>query len=193
MFELIRHGREIDAAIASNDQTLLARSSEALESYFDKPAQELPRQNAFPVALMLFFFLLSFTLSLLFFLDLFAINTPPLHVVLFFIPSILLIIYLFFASYLLSRGHNTGLVLYYYFFIAILALGVFQLFYSFVDAMNAISFSFDTLTTSIIVLLSVFLSRALMNSRPFAAFVLYCRTQRMATQSRKLRMEARNR
>ncbi|MEC5343074.1 hypothetical protein ABRZ24_10780 [Brenneria populi] len=193
MAELIRHGRETEALMAGNDRTLLARSLEALESYFGKPVLEIPRQNAFPVALTLFLFLLSFTLNLLFLLDLFAINTPPAHVALFFIPSILFIIYIFSASYLLSRGYNRGLMLYNYFFIVILALGLFQFFYSCANAVNAISFSPVALTTSIAVLSSLFLGRALMNSRSFAAFVLYCRIQRMATQFRKLWMETRRR
>lgn len=47
------------------DNSLLRHSTPELERWFAKPPAELPRQNVFPLAFVLFFFLLAFAGELL--------------------------------------------------------------------------------------------------------------------------------
>lgn len=187
--ELIRHGQEIDAAITNNDMTLLARSSSELERYFNQPVQQLPRQNAFSVAFTVFCFLIAFTLNMLFLLDAFPVRYPPVHAALFFIPALLFIIYIYVSSYLLSRGYNKGLLCYRYCFIVMTVMGAFQFLHRAISLFMTNNADGDgDLVMAIITLIALYLSRVLMNGRSFILFVLYCRTQRMAHQARRLRI-----
>jgi len=63
--ELLQHGREIDQVIARQDKSILARSTTELERYFKQPSGALPRQNGFPVAIVLMLLLVAFTFNLL--------------------------------------------------------------------------------------------------------------------------------
>lgn len=56
-YELLQHGKRIEDAIARHDNDLLNHSTPELERYFSRPLSELPRQNAYPVAILLPLFL----------------------------------------------------------------------------------------------------------------------------------------
>ncbi|WP_226376730.1 hypothetical protein [Pantoea stewartii] len=51
--ELLQHGFEIDEVIALQENSILACSTTELELYFKQPAESLPWQNAFPIAIVL--------------------------------------------------------------------------------------------------------------------------------------------
>lgn len=47
--ELLQQGREIDQAIARQDDSILARSTSELERYFKQPSEALPGKMASPL------------------------------------------------------------------------------------------------------------------------------------------------
>jgi hypothetical protein len=62
--DLLQHGKDIEEAIARRDTRLLDNSTPELERYFSRPLSELPRQNPYPVAMLLPLFLVAFALNL---------------------------------------------------------------------------------------------------------------------------------
>ena len=62
--DLLQHGKDIEEAIARRDTRLLDNSAPELERYFSRPLSELPRQNPYPVAMLLPLFLVAFALNL---------------------------------------------------------------------------------------------------------------------------------
>ncbi|WP_253274968.1 hypothetical protein [Pantoea stewartii] len=66
--ELLQHGFEIDEVIALQENSILACSTTELELYFKQPAESLPWQNAFPIAIVLELELVAFAFNLLIFL-----------------------------------------------------------------------------------------------------------------------------
>ena len=69
--DLLQHGRELEEAISHHDIHLLNHSTPELERYFSRPLNELPRQNPYPVAVLLPLFLVAFAFNLLPFLHAF--------------------------------------------------------------------------------------------------------------------------
>jgi hypothetical protein len=52
--DLLQHGKEIEETIAHRDIRIsLNHSTPELERYFSRPLSELPRQNPYPVAVLL--------------------------------------------------------------------------------------------------------------------------------------------
>ncbi len=184
-FELFKHGKETEQIIARKDDRLLEHSTIELERYFNKPPQQLPRQNAFSLALTLMLFLLTFALNLLTLLHVLPALSPPVRASAFFLPSILFIISNLSASYLISRGYNSGLRVYYSVYNGLFIVTIVQL-------INA-ALSWDTrhVLLMLIALAFILLSRSLINSASFIVFVLYCRTQRIASLARRLRLKSR--
>lgn len=78
-YELLQHGKRIEDAIARHDNDLLNHSTPELERYFSRPLSELPRQNAYPVAILLPLFLVIFAFNLLPFLQTISSMSPSLH------------------------------------------------------------------------------------------------------------------
>lgn len=97
-YELLQHGKRIEDAIARHDDVLLDHSTPELERYFSRPLSELPRQNAYPVAILLPLFLIIFAFNLLPFLRLVSSISPSLHALSFFVPSLTILIFLMLAS-----------------------------------------------------------------------------------------------
>lgn len=85
-YELLQHGKRIEDAIARHDNDLLNHSTPELERYFSRPLSELPRQNAYPVAILLPLFLVIFAFNLLPFLQTISSMSPTLHTLSFFCP-----------------------------------------------------------------------------------------------------------
>jgi hypothetical protein len=75
--DLLAHGREMEQVIARGDNSLLQHSTPELERWFDKPPSELPRQNGFPLAFVLLFFLVAFACNLLTLMSMLPKQTPP--------------------------------------------------------------------------------------------------------------------
>lgn len=85
--EHLQQGREIDQVIARQDNSILARSTTELERYFKQPAESLPRQNGFPVAIVLMLLLVSFAFNLLTFLHALPPLSPQIHALSFLFPQ----------------------------------------------------------------------------------------------------------
>ena len=86
--DLLQHGKDIEEAIARRDTRLLDNSTPELERYFSRPLSELPRQNPYPVAMLLPLFLVAFALNLLPFLSTLQGLSPLHHALSFFLPSL---------------------------------------------------------------------------------------------------------
>ncbi|WP_455819489.1 hypothetical protein [Pseudomonas cerasi] len=180
--ELLQHGREIDQVIARQDHSLLARSTPELERYFKLPSESLPRQNGFPVALVLMLLLVAFAFNLLTFLHALPPLTPQIHALSFFVPSIVVLGASLTASYLLARGHTAGVKGLAYIW-AMLVISTFLL----------LSYSVVTGSHSalwlLLALAALVGARWLLNGQAFILFAIYCRTQRLASVARQRRMK----
>jgi hypothetical protein len=108
--DLLQHGKEIEEAIARRDTRLLNNSTPELERYFSRPLSELPRQNPYPVAVLLPLFLVAFALNLLPFLSALQGLSPLHHALSFFVPSLTMTGALIVISVLLARGKTSGLL-----------------------------------------------------------------------------------
>lgn len=179
--ELLQHGKETEQIIARNDASLLQHSTLELERYFDMPPAQLPRQNAFALALALLGYLVVFALNLLMLLHWLPAQQPLARALSFFLPSMLFLLTILSASYLISRGLTRGLSVF---------------------CWLQTLFSGSTLLLLVVALLAgesgramlllvalavVLLCRWLLNSQSFIVFVLWCRSQRIATLARAFR------
>jgi len=180
--ELLQHGREIDQLIARQDNSVLARSTTELERYFKQPYESLPRQNGFPVALVLMLLLVAFAFNLLTFLHALPLLTPQIHALSFFVPSIVVLGAILTASYLLARGHTSGVQGLAYVWAVLLISTVLLLIYSVVTG----SHSGLWLLLALAALVG---ARWLLNGQAFILFAIYCRTQRLAIVARQRRMK----
>lgn len=182
-FDLLQHGREIEPAIARKDASLLTRSTPELERYFDKPPAELPRQNAFPVAIVMLLFLVAFALNLLTLLRMFSALTPPLHALLFFAPSLAMLLAMITASFLLARGYSAGIAGFFYLFTALMLATVVQLIFNLLIHGGAA-------VPLLLAFAALLACRRMLNGRGFVLFALYCRTQRIAKVAREVRLRS---
>ncbi|QPG25745.1 hypothetical protein IV493_10155 [Pantoea sp. SM3640] len=180
--ELLQHGREIDQLIARQDNSVLARSTTELERYFKQPSESLPRQNGFPVALVLMLLLVAFAFNLLTFLHALPLLTPQIHALSFFVPSIVVLGAILTASYLLARGHTSGVQGLAYVWVVLLISTVLLLIYSVVTGSNSGLWL-------LLALAALVGARWLLNGQAFILFAIYCRTQRLAIVARQRRMK----
>jgi len=180
--ELLQHGREIDQAVSRQDNSILARSTTELERYFKQPSESLPRQNGFPVAIVLMLLLVAFAFNLLTFLHALPPLTPQIHALSFFVPSIVVIAAILTASYQLARGHAAGVAGLTYVWAILLISTVLLLSYSIVTG----SHSGLWLLLSLAALVG---ARWILNGQAFILFAIYCRTQRLANVARQRRMK----
>jgi len=180
--ELLQQGREIDQAISRQDDSILARSTSKLERYFKQPSEALPRQNGFPVAIVLMLLLVAFAFNLLTFLHALPPLSPQIHALSFFVPSIVVIGAILTSSYLLARGHTAGVVGLAYVCAILLISTVLLLSYSVVTA----SHSGLWLLLALAALVG---ARWILNGRAFILFAIYCRTQRLTSVARQRRMK----
>lgn len=182
--DLLQHGKEIEEAIARRDTHLLDNSTPELERYFSRPLSELPRQNPYPVAVLLPLFLVAFALNLLPFLSALQGLSPLHHALRFFVPSLTMTGALIVISVLLARGKTSGLLSFMALFIILLIATLIQGLY--------LLFSHDGgLWPLVIASSALLLCRMVMNSRGFVLFTLYCRTQRLARLAREMRLKSR--
>jgi len=172
--ELLQHGREIDQLIARQDNSILARSTTELERYFKQPSEALPRQNGFPVGIVLMLFLVSFAFNLLTFLHALPPLSPQIHALSFFVPSIVVIGAILTASYLLARGHTAGVAALAYVCAMLLISTVLLLSYSVVMGSHSGLWL-------ILALAALVGARWILNGQAFILFAIYCRTQRLAS------------
>lgn len=182
-YELLQHGKRIEDAIARHDDVLLDHSTPELELYFSRPLSELPRQNAYPVAILLPLFLIIFAFNLLPFLRLVSSISPSLHALSFFVPSLTILIFLMLASTRLARGYTSGLTGFLALFILLFTLTVLQWLH-YLTVSDASSWQL------IIATIALVLSRMVLNSRGFVLFTLFCRSKRLATLARIMRLKS---
>lgn len=179
--DLLQQGRETERLIARKDASLLAHTTPELERYFDKPPTALPRQNAFPVAIVLLLLLMAFALNLLTLLQSMPNVAPPAHALSFFVPSLAMIMTLMVSSFLLARGFNAGLAGFFWLLGALLLLTVGQLIVGLIIGGG----SAGALLLACALLAS---ARIVVNGRGFVLFVLYCRTRRITSVARGIRL-----
>lgn len=181
--DLLAHGREMDQVIARGDSSLLQHSTPELERWFEKPPAELPRQSGFPLAFVLLFFLIAYACNWLTLMALLPKPTPPVRVFLFFVPAILFIFSNLAASYLIARGKTSGLVWYGGVHSVLAVLSAILLM---VTLLKGQTHHTVIMLASLLIMLAC---RYVFNGRGFILFVLYGRTQRIATLSRRMRLK----
>ncbi|HCM9128308.1 TPA: hypothetical protein R4104_000934 [Enterobacter asburiae] len=182
--DLLQHGKEIEEAIAHRDTRLFNHSTPELERYFSRPLSELPRQNPYPVAVLLPLFLVAFALNLLPFLSALQGVSPLHHALSFFVPSLTMTGALIVISVLLAQGKTSGLL-------SLMALFIILLIATLIQGLYLL-FSHDGgLWPLVIASSALLLCRMVMNSRGFVLFTLYCRTQRLARLAREMRLKSR--
>lgn len=183
--DLLAHGREMEQVIARGDNSLLQHSTPELERWFDKPPSELPRQNGFPLAFVLLFFLVAFACNLLTLMSMLPRQTPPARALLFFLPAVLFIFSNLTATYLIARGKTSGLAWYGLVHGALTVLSAVLL------ALTVLDGQTHHAIIMLVALLIMLACRYVLNGRGFILFVLYSRTQRIATLSRGMRIQSR--
>ena len=182
--DLLQHGKEIEETIAHRDTRLLNLSTPGLERYFSRPLSELPRQNPYPLAVLLPLFLVAYALNLLPFLSTLQDLSPLHHALSFFLPSLTMTGALIVISVLLARGKTSGLLGFRVLFIILLITTLVQVLH--------ILLSHDgDLWPLVIASFALLLCRVVMNSSGFVLFTLYCRTQRLARMAREMRLKSR--
>lgn len=180
--DLLQHGRELEEAISHHDIHLLNHFTPELERYFSRPLNELPRQNPYPVAVLLPLFLVAFAFNLLPFLHAFPGLSPLQHALSFFLPSLVMIGALIITSVLLARGLTSGLA-------GFLALFFILLIITVVQAVYLLLAHHGSSWPLVIAFFALVLCRLVMNGKGFVLFTLYCRTQRLARLARKMRLK----
>ncbi|EMN1226505.1 TPA: hypothetical protein ACHICQ_000113 [Enterobacter roggenkampii] len=182
--DLLQHGKDIEEAIARRDTRLLDNSTPELERYFSRPLSELPRQNPYPVALLLPLFLVAFALNLLPFLSALQGLSPLHHALSFFVPSLTMTGALIVISVLLARGKTSGLL-------GFRALLIILLITTLVQVLHVMLSHDGSLWPHVIASFALLLCRVVMNGSGFVLFTLYCRTQRLARLAREMRLKSR--
>lgn len=173
--------RFLDFLVGRVFQDLLQHGKE--ERFLSRPLSELPRQNPYPVAALLPLFLVAFALNLLPFLSTLHGLSPLQHALSFFVPSLFMTGALIVISVLLARGVTSGLL-------GFMAVFILLLIVTFVQALLLL-FSHDgSLWPLVIASFALILCRRVMNSSGFALFTLYCRTQRLASVAREIRLKS---
>ncbi|CAH3709152.1 MULTISPECIES: hypothetical protein [Enterobacter] len=180
--DLLHHGWEIEKTIARGEAHLLNHFTPELERYFSRPLNELPRQNPYPVAVLLPLFLVAFAFNLLPFLHAFPGLSPLHHALSFFLPSLVMIGALIITSVLLARGLTSGLA-------GFLALFFILLIITVVQAVYLLLAHHGSSWPLVIAFFALVLCRLVMNGKGFVLFTLYCRTQRLARLARKMRLK----
>ena len=178
--DLLQHGKEIEEAIGQRDTRLLNYSTPELERYFSRPLSELPRQNPYPVAVLLPLFLVAFALNLLPFLSALQVH----HALSFFVPSLTMTGALIVISVLLARGKTSGLL-------GFRALFIILLITTLVQVLHILLSHDGGLWPLVIASFALLFCRVVMNSSGFVLFTLYCRTQRLARLAREMRLKSR--
>ncbi|EPO6658978.1 TPA: hypothetical protein ACJIK6_000916 [Klebsiella aerogenes] len=181
-YDLLQHGREIDRAIARRDASLLNHSTLGLERYFSRPPGELPRQNPFPVAALFPLFLVAFAFNLLPFLQTLPPFSAPIRVAIFFVPALVMIIFLLTSGVLLARGYTLGLKGFLALFLILSASTV-------VQALRAMVSAGESLWPLAFAALALLCCRLIFNRQGFLLFAIYCRSQRLALLAGKLRRQ----
>ncbi|ORJ51028.1 hypothetical protein B2M27_07830 [Kluyvera intermedia] len=182
--DLLAHGREMEQVIARGDNSLLQHSTPELERWFDKPPSELPRQNGFPLAFVLLFFLIAFACNLLTLMSMLPRQTPPTRALLFFLPAILFVFSNLTATWLIARGKTSGLAWYG------LVHGVLTVLSPVLLAITVLNGQMHHAVIMLVAMLIMLACRYVLNGRGFILFVLYSRTQRIATLSRGMRIRS---
>ena len=184
--DLLQHGKEIEETIAHRDIRirLLNHSTPELERYFSRPLSELPRQNPYPVELLLPLFLVAFALNLLPFLSALQGLSPLHHALSFFVPSLTMTGALIVISVLLARGKTSGLL-------GFRALLIILLITTLVQVLHVMLSHDGSLWPHVIASFALLLCRVVMNGSGFVLFTLYCRTQRLARLAREMRLKSR--
>ena len=182
--DLLQHGKDIEEAIARRDTRLLDNSTPELERYFSRPLSELPRQNPYPVAMLLPLFLVAFALNLLPFLSALQGLSPLHHALSFFVPSLTMTGALIVISVLLARGKTSGLL-------GFRALLIILLITTLVQVLHVMLSHDGSLWPHVIASFALLLCRVVMNGSGFVLFTLYCRTQRLARLAREMRLKSR--
>lgn len=182
--DLLAHGREMEQVIARGDSSLLQHSTPELERWFDKPPAELPRQNGFPLAFVLLFFLVAFACTLLTLMAMLPKQTPPVRALIFFVPAILFIFSNLTATYLIARGKTSGLAWYG------LVHGILSVLSAALLLITVLNGQTHHAVIMLVSLLIMLACRTVFNGRGFILFVLYGRTQRIATLSRGMRLKS---
>ena len=182
--DLLQHGKDIEEAIARRDTRLLDNSTPELERYFSRPLSELPRQNPYPVAMLLPLFLVAFALNLLPFLSTLQGLSPLHHALSFFVPSLTMTGALIVISVLLARGKTSGLL-------GFRALLIILLITTLVQVLHVMLSHDGSLWPHVIASFALLLCRVVMNGSGFVLFTLYCRTQRLARLAREMRLKSR--
>ena len=182
--DLLQHGKDIEEAIARRDSRLLDNSTPELERYFSRPLSELPRQNPYPVAMLLPLFLVAFALNLLPFLSTLQGLSPLHHALSFFLPSLTMTGALIVISVLLARGKTSGLL-------GFRALLIILLITTLVQVLHVMLSHDGSLWPHVIASFALLLCRVVMNGSGFVLFTLYCRTQRLARLAREMRLKSR--
>lgn len=183
-YDLLQHGREIDRAIARRDASLLNHSTPGLERYFSRPPGEIPRQNPFPVAALFPLFLVAFAFNLLPFLQTLPPFSAPIRVVSFFVPAFMVVIVLLTSGVLLARGYTLGLKGFLALFLILSASSAAQVLRAMVSAG-------ESLWPLAFAALALLCCRLIFNRQGFVLFAIYCRSQRLALLSGKLRQKRR--
>ncbi|HDS4947778.1 hypothetical protein B9037_000830 [Klebsiella aerogenes] len=183
-YDLLQHGREIDRAIARRDASLLNHSTPGLERYFSRPPGEIPRQNPFPVAALFPLFLVAFAFNLLPFLQTLPPFSAPIRVVSFFVPALMVVIVLLTSGVLLARGYTLGLKGFLALFLILSASSAAQVLRAMVSAG-------ESLWPLAFAALALLCCRLIFNRQGFVLFAIYCRSQRLALLSGKLRQKRR--
>lgn len=178
--DLLKQGREIDRAIARADTSLLTHSTPELERYFSRPPGERPRQNPFPVAALFPLFLVAFAFNLLPFLQTLPQFSAPIRVASFFIPALVVVIFLLTSGVLLARGYTLGLKGFLALFLILSASTV-------VQALRAMLSAGESLWPLALAALALLFCRLIFNRQGFVLFAIYCRSQRLALIAGKLR------
>ena len=182
--DLLQHGKDIEEAIARRDTRLLDNSTPELERYFSRPLSELPRQNPYPVAMLLPLFLVAFALNLLPLLSALQGLSPLHHALSFFVPSLTMTGALIVISVLLARGKTSGLL-------GFRALLIILLITTLVQVLHVMLSHDGSLWPHVIASFALLLCRVVMNGSGFVLFTLYCRTQRLARLAREMRLKSR--
>ncbi|MFZ5190126.1 hypothetical protein ACOY59_09730 [Enterobacter roggenkampii] len=182
--DLLQHGKDIEEAIARRDTRLLDNSTPELERYFSRPLSELPRQNPYPVAMLLPLFLVAFALNLLPFLSTLQGLSPLHHALSFFLPSLTMTGALIVTSVLQARGKTSGLS-------GFMALFIILLITTLVQVLHVMLSHDGSLWPHVIASFALLLCRVVMNGSGFVLFTLYCRTQRLARLAREMRLKSR--
>ncbi|MEG7492407.1 hypothetical protein V6E43_13370, partial [Enterobacter hormaechei] len=170
-------------AIGRHDNDLLNHSTPELERYFSRPISEMQRKNDYQVAILLPLLLVIFAFNLLPFLQTISSMSPTLHTLSFFVPSLAILIFLMLASAFLARGYTSGLSGFLALFIILLTLTVLQW-------LHYLTISDGSSWQLIIATIALVISRMVLNSRGFVLFTLYCRSKRLATLARIMRLKS---